>query len=100
MGINPRMIQQMQKQMVQIQENLGAETVQASAGGGAVTVTMTGHQKLTEIKIDPEAVDSDDMSILEDMILTAVNEAVAKSQELAAKRMSAVTGGMRIPGLM
>ena len=100
MGMNPRMIQNMQKQMMQIQENLGNETVESTAGGGAVSVTMTGHQKLTAVKIDPDAVDAEDMGMLEDLILTAVNDAVAKSQELAAKRMSVLTGGLRIPGLM
>jgi len=90
----------MQKQMAQIQQNLEHETVDTSTGGGAVSVTMTGHQKLTAIKIDPEAVDTSDISELEDLILSAINDAVTKSQELAAKRMSVLTGGMRIPGLM
>jgi nucleoid-associated protein EbfC len=100
MGLNPKMLQNMQKQMMQIQENLGHETVEASVGGGAVTVTMTGHQKMTAIKIDPDAVDLTDIGMLEDLLVAAVNEAVTKSQDLAAKKMSALTGGMRIPGLM
>lgn len=99
MGLNPKMLQQMQKQMVQIQESLGSETVEGSAGGGAVTITMTGHQHVTGVKIDPDAVDTEEMGMLEDLIMTAVNDAVTKSQELAAKRMSALTGGLRIPGL-
>jgi DNA-binding YbaB/EbfC family protein len=100
MGLNPKMLQNMQKQMMQIQENLGHETVEASVGGGAITVTMTGHQKVTAIKIDPDAVEPGDIGALEELLLLAVNEAVTKSQELAAKKMSALTGGMRLPGLM
>lgn len=99
MGLNPKMLQQMQKQMVQIQESLGTETVEGSAGGGAVSVTMTGHQRVVGIKIDPDAVDTGEIAMLEDLVMTAVNDAVTKSQELAAKRMSALTGGLRIPGL-
>jgi len=70
-----------------------------SAGGGAITVTITGAQKITAIKIDPAAVDPTDVTMLEDLVVAAVNEAIAKSQELAAQRMGAITGGLRLPGM-
>jgi DNA-binding YbaB/EbfC family protein len=97
---NPNVLRQMQKQLAKIQEELGNETVEASVGGGAVTVVMTGHQKVVSVKIAPEAVDPNDLSMLEDLIIAAVNEAVDKSHELVTKRMGAVTGGFKIPGLM
>jgi DNA-binding YbaB/EbfC family protein len=93
------MIKQMQARLAKIQEQLANETVEVSSGGGAVTVVITGHQKIQSVKIDPQVVDPDDVEMLEDLILSAVNEAVAKSQEMAAKKLSAVTGGMKIPGL-
>lgn len=94
------MIQQMQQRLLKAQEDLANETVQGSAGGGAVTVVMTGHMKAQAVKIDPAAVDPEDVEILEEMVLSALNDAVQKAQELANTKMSAVTGGMRIPGLM
>lgn len=97
---NLKMLQQMQNRMMKIQEELGQETVEATAGGGAVTVVMTGHQKVQSIKIDPEVVDPEDVEGLEDLLVAAVNEAVTKSQELASRRMAEVTGGIKIPGLM
>ncbi len=97
---NINMMKQMQQKIAKIQEELGNETVEASVGGGVVTVTMTGHQKVTAVKISPDAVDPNDLSMLEDLITAAVNEAVEKSHELVTKRMGAITGGMRIPGLM
>jgi len=96
---NMNMIKQMQARLAKIQEQLANETVEVSSGGGAVTVVITGHQKIQSVKIDPQVVDPDDVEMLEDLILSAVNEAVAKSQEMAAKKLSAVTGGMKIPGL-
>jgi DNA-binding YbaB/EbfC family protein len=92
-------IKKMQQRMAKIQEELETETVEASSGGGVVTVTMTGHQKVVGIKISPEAIDPDDPGMLEDLILAAVNEAVQKSQDLVTKRMGQLTGGLRIPGL-
>jgi DNA-binding YbaB/EbfC family protein len=97
---NANMMKQMQQRLAKIQEDLGNETVEATAGGGVVTVTMTGHQKVVGVKIAPEAIDPDDPSMLEDLITAAVNEAVEKSHELVTKRMGAVTGGLKIPGLM
>ena len=95
-----RQAQQLQQRLAQAQEALENETVEASAGGGAVTVTLTGKQKLRSIKIDPAAVDPDYVSMLEDLVLSAVNEAMDKAQELAGQRLGAITGGMNIPGLM
>ncbi len=95
---NMNLIRQMQARMAKIQEELNNETVQASAGG-AVKVVMNGHQVVQSIKIDPSAVDPEDVEMLEDLIVAAVNEAVTKSKELAAKRLGALTGGMKIPGL-
>ena len=94
------MFQKMQQQMLKIQEGLAKETVETTAGGGAVTVTITGQLKVQSIKIKPEVIDPDDAEILEDLVLAAVNDAIAKSQELQAKRLSVLTGGMKIPGLM
>jgi len=96
---NMNMMKQMQQKLAKIQEALGSETVEASVGGGVVTVTMTGHQKLVSVKISPEAIDPDDPSMLEDLITAAVNDAVEKSQQLVSKRMGAVTGGLGIPGM-
>ena len=94
------MFQQMQAKMLKIQEDLAKETVAATAGGGAVSVTMTGQQKLVGVQIKPEVVDPEDVEMLQDLIVAAVNDAIAKSQELQAKRLSALTGGLKIPGLM
>ena len=75
------------------------ETVEASAGGGAVKAVATGKQTIQSIAIDPGAVDPDDVEMLQDLVLAAVNEALAKSQALAAERLGALTGGMKIPGM-
>ena len=91
--------QQLQQRLIQAQEALDQETVEASVGGGAVTVTASGKQKVLKITIDPAAVDPQDVPMLEDLVLAAVNEAMDKAQQLAASRMGAVTGGMNIPGL-
>ena len=95
-----RQAQQMQKRLNEAQEALENESVEASSGGGAVTATVSGKQKLLSIRIDPAAVDPDDVSMLEDLVLAAVNEAMDKAQELASRRIGAITGGMNIPGLM
>jgi DNA-binding YbaB/EbfC family protein len=93
------MFQRMQAQMLKIQEELAKETVETTTGGGAVKAVMTGQQKLVSVTIDPEVVDPDDVEMLQDLIVAAVNDAVTKSQELQAKRLSALTGGLKIPGL-
>ncbi len=97
---NLNLMKQMQQKLAKIQEELGNETVEATAGGGVVTVTMTGHQRVVGVKIAPEVIDPDDPAMLEDLITAAMNEAVEKSHELVAKRMGAVTGGLNLPGLM
>ena len=95
-----RQAQQLQKRLNEAQEALENESVEASSGGGVVTATVSGKQKLLSIRIDPSAVDPDDVSMLEDLVLAAVNEAMDKAQELASRRLGAITGGMNIPGLM
>jgi nucleoid-associated protein EbfC len=87
-------VQKMQQDMEAAQQELAEQTVQASAGGGTVTVTVTGALELREVKIAPEAVDPDDVDMLCDLVLAATNEALRAAQELAAKRMGAVTGGL------
>lgn len=89
-----KMAQKMQADMAAAQEALANEIVEASAGGGMVTVKITGDLQVKEIAIDPDAVDPEDVDMLQDMILAAVNQAVTQAQELAATRMGAVTGGM------
>ncbi len=92
-------LQAMQRQMVEAQEALGDETVEISSGGGAVVVVMTGHQKLQSITINPEVVNPEDVEMLQDLIVVAINEAVEASQNLAAEKMGPLTGGLNIPGL-
>jgi len=91
--------QQMQARLAKAQEELETMTVEASAGGGAVKVVATGKQTIESIVIDPGAVDPDDVEILQDMVLAAVNDALAKSQELAAEKLGAITGGLKLPGM-
>jgi DNA-binding YbaB/EbfC family protein len=93
--------QQMQAEMAKAQEQLKDETVEASAGGGMVKVTMTGDMQLREITISPEAIDPEDPELLQDMVTAAVNEALRSAQELAASKMGGITGGMGggLPGL-
>ncbi|GBE57505.1 nucleoid-associated protein [bacterium BMS3Abin01] len=95
-----KQVQEMQKQMAKAQEELADEEVEASAGGGMVTVKVTGDLKITSIKVDPGAVDPDDVEMLEDMVMAATNEALRSAQELASQKMGGLTGGMNIPGLM
>lgn len=97
---NRKLVRQMQDRLLKIQEELSRETVEGSAGGGAVVVVVSGDQKVQAVKIDPEAVSPEDVEMLEDLVLAATNEALAKSQELAAKRLGALTGGLKIPGLL
>ena len=92
-------LQKLQEEMAKTQEKLGDETLEVTVGGGVVKAVMNGHQQLISITIDPEAVDPEDVEILQDMVLAAVNEAIERSQGLAADRMSALTGGLNIPGL-
>ena len=91
--------QQMQAQMAQAQEQRAHETVEASAGGGLVTVKATGAGEITEIKIDPKAIDPDDPEMLEDVVLAAVNEALRAAQDLAQSKLGGLAGGLGLPGL-
>ncbi len=93
-----KMAQKMQADMAAAQESLANEEVEASAGGGMVTVKATGDLQVKSITIDPDAVDPEDVEMLQDMVLAAVNQAVNQAQELAATRMGAVTGGLGGPG--
>jgi DNA-binding YbaB/EbfC family protein len=95
-------LQKLQEEMLQAQEALGEETVEVTVGGGALTLVMTGHQKVQSVAIDPAVVDTEDMELLEDLIIAAVNEAVDRSQELASERMGRFTAGLGvdIPGLI
>lgn len=94
-----RQAQKLQAALAKAQEELSEATIEASSGGGAVTVTITGQQKVCSVKISPEAVDPDDVELLEDMVMTAINEAIEKSQSLAQSRLGTLTGGLKIPGL-
>jgi hypothetical protein len=100
--MNKFMLQQAQKlqsKLAKAQEELSNVTVEASSGGGAVKVSINGQQKILSVKISPEVVDHDDVELLEDLVLTAVSEAIAKSQEAAAEHLGGLTGGLKIPGL-
>ena len=91
--------QKMQAEMARVQEELKDEQVDASAGGGTVKVVMSGDMRVISVTVDPSAVDPDDVELLQDMIAAAVNEGIRSAQELAAQKMSAVTGGMNLPGM-
>ena len=98
--MNRNMMRQAQRQLAQlqkIQEELETLTVEGSAGGGVIKVTMSGKQVIDSVIIDPEA--TEDVELLQDLVAAAVNEALAKAQELAAQKMGPLTGGMKIPGL-
>jgi len=94
-----KQMQKMQEDMARAQEQLAQETVQASAGGGAVTATVTGAMELVSVEISPESVDPEDVEMLQDVIVAAVNEAMRAAQELANQRLGAVTGGLSGLGL-
>jgi len=94
-----KQVQKMQADMVKAQEALALETIEASAGGGMVTVTITGDLQVKDIVIAPDAIDPEDPELLQDMVLAAVNEAIRQAQELAATRMGGLTGGMDLGAL-
>jgi len=97
-----KQVQKMQQEMMEAQESLKDEVVEASAGGGMVTVQVTGDLNVRAIKIQPEAVDPDDVELLQDMVLAAVNEAVRAAQELATSKLGGIAGGLGglgLPGL-
>jgi DNA-binding YbaB/EbfC family protein len=92
--------QQMHAKISQLQEEMAARTVEASAGGGMVNIVMNGKQEVLSVRIDPEVVNREDIDMLQDLIAAAVNEAVRKSQEMMTEEMKKITGGLTIPGLM
>ncbi len=94
-----KQVQKMQADMAKMQEDLANETVEASAGGGMVTVQVSGAIEIKSIKIEPTAVDPEDVEMLEDMIMAATNEALRSAQELANKKLGGITAGLNIPGL-
>lgn len=94
-----KQMQKMQDDMARVQDELTRETVSASAGGGAVTATVTGALELVSVEINPDAVDPEDVEMLQDVIVAAVNEAMRAAQELANQRLGAVTGGLSGLGL-
>mgnify|MGYP005845596505 CR=1 FL=1 len=94
-----KQIQKLQQDLLKTQEALAEETIEVSAGGGAITVIITGQQRIESVRIDPKAVDPEDVEMLQDLIVAAVNEALERSRELAAERLSSLTGGLNVPGL-
>ena len=103
--LNNEMMRQLQARMMKIQEDLASQTVEASAGGGAVTVTISeigmgpAQAKVQSVKISAEAVDPEDIETLEDLVVAAVNEALNKAQKAAADKLGPLTGGMKLPGM-
>lgn len=91
--------QRLQQQMAEMQEQVAQKKVEATAGGGMVTVQANGRQEIIAIKIDPEVVSKDDVQMLEDLVLAACNEALRKSRELVQQELGKLTGGLKIPGL-
>ena len=92
-------VQKMQAEMAKMQEELKKRTIETSVGGGAVTVVVTGKKELQSIKINPDAVDTEDMEMLEDMIISAVNDGLRQIDEMTEKEMAKITGGMKLPGM-
>ncbi|CRK85335.1 YbaB/EbfC family nucleoid-associated protein [Neobacillus massiliamazoniensis] len=92
-----KQMQKMQKQMGEAQEKLGEQKIEGTAGGGMVTITMTGHKEVVEVKINPEAVDPDDVEMLQDLVLAATNDALKKVEELTNNTMGQFTKGLNLP---
>ena len=100
MGNLLKKAQQLQEKMAKLQEELSEKTVETSAGGGMVTVIATGKQEIASIKIDPEVVNQEDIEMLEDLVLAAVNDALFQAKQMVSEEMTKLTGGVTIPGLM
>ena len=99
-GFNPlQQIKALQDKMTRMQEELASRKVEASAGGGMVTVVVNGRQEVLSIKVDPQVVDPEDIEMLQDLIVAAVNDGLRKAQEMAAAEMGKLAGGLNIPGL-
>ena len=99
MGNMMKQAQKLQKQMMKMQEELGEKTMEGSAGGGMVKAVANGKQQVLSIEIEKEVVDPDDVEMLQDLVLAAVNDALKKSQDMVSGEMGKLTGGMNIPGL-
>jgi len=100
MGNMMKQAQKLQAKMVKLQEELSEKTIETAAGGGMIKVVANGKQQIVSIRIEKEVVDPQDVEMLQDLILAAVNDALAKSQEMVSGEMSKLTGGLNIPGLM
>jgi len=99
MGNLMKQAQQMQQKMLKLQEEIAKKTLDASVGGGMVTVTVNGKSEVLRIKIEPQVVDPDDVEMLEDLVVAGVNEELRKAQEMMSEEMGKLTGGLKIPGL-
>ena len=99
LGSIMKQAQKIQAQIAKVQEELAQRNVEASAGGGMVTVVANGKQEIVSIKIEPEVVDAKDIEMLQDLVVAALNEALRKSQEMVSEEMRKITGGLQIPGL-
>ena len=99
MGNLMKQAQQFQAKMAKLQEELGDKTVEASAGGGMITVVVNGQQEVLSIKIDPEVIDSDDMEMLQDLVLAAVNDGLARAKKMVNEEMGKLTGGLNLPNI-
>jgi DNA-binding YbaB/EbfC family protein len=91
-------IQKLQQEMIKAQEALAGETIEVTAGGGAITIVVTGQQRVKSIRLQPEVVDPNDIEMLQDLLVAAVNEAIERSQAYAAEKLQGLTGGLGIPG--
>ena len=99
LGSIMKQAQKIQAQIAKMQEELSSRTVEASAGGGMITVVANGKQEVVSIRIEPEVIDASDKEMLQDLVVAAVNEALRKSQEMVSEEMKKITGGLNIPGL-
>ncbi|MDM8515224.1 YbaB/EbfC family nucleoid-associated protein [Desulfobacterales bacterium HSG16] len=99
MGQMMKQAQKLQSKMMKLQDDLAKETTESSSGGGMVKVVVTGKQEIVSIEIEKEVVDPEDVEMLQDLVVAAVNDALAKSQQMANERMGKLTGGMNIPGM-
>jgi DNA-binding YbaB/EbfC family protein len=100
MGNMMKQAQKLQSKMLKLQEEMAEKTVETSSGGGMVKVIANGRQQIISIQLEKEVVDPEDVEMLQDLVLAAVNEALSKSQEMVSNEMSKLTGGLNIPGLM
>lgn len=94
-----RQAQELQAKLAKAQQELADMTTEVSSGGGAIKIVVDGQQRIRSVSISPEVINAEDVEMLEDLVMTAVNEAIQKSQELAASHLSNLTGGLKIPGL-